>query len=98
MSAILAMGFATEYGFDWSVQTSFTIPSDIAKVLELKTKENGCCGTGDHGLWPDKILIIRNGDNGPVVIHQYHAGLDYPKEGQTHFVDWKENHVTPERL
>ena len=97
----LAIGFATEFAFDWSVHISIQqIPTDIAQTLQEKTKGNNCCGTGDHGLWPDRILIIRNGDNGcgPKVSAHYHAGLDYPKEGQTHFVNWKENHVAPEGL
>ena len=73
-------------------------PEGIARILQEKTKNNDCCGSGDHGLWPDRILMIENGSNGPEVFDHYHAGLHYPKEGQTHFVDWKANHVTPQGL
>lgn len=97
----LAIGFVTDYGFDWSMHVDVdATPADIAIMLAEKTKGNNCCGTGDKGLWPDRILIIRNSDNdsGPEVFAQYHAGIDYPRDGQTHFVDWKKNHVTAEGL
>ncbi|MEE9548716.1 MAG: hypothetical protein V3V68_05110 [Nitrosomonadaceae bacterium] len=95
----LAIGFVTEFGFDWSIQVPANIlPTNIAKSLQAKTKGDNCCGTGDHGLWPDRILVIQDGLDGPEICAQYHAGLDYPKEGQTHFVDWKENHVTAKGL
>lgn len=95
----LALGFVTEFGFDWSVSVlANTTLVDIAKILERKTKDNNCCGSGDRGLWPDRIMVIKNGDSGPEVCAHYHAGVDYPKEGQTHFVSWKENHVTTKGL
>jgi len=91
----LAIGYNTEFSFDWSLHAGEDVsPTKIALALQEKTKGNSCCGTGDHGLWPDRILILKNGDYGPEVCGHYHAGLDYPKEGQTHFVDWKKNHVT----
>ena len=99
----LALGFVTEFGFDWSVQVlAMATPTDMAVCLQTKTKGNNCCGSGEHGLWPDRILIIRNGPSDaihcPIVSAHYHAGIDYPRENQGPFVDWKENHVTPEGL
>ncbi len=95
----LALGFVTEFGFDWSARVSIALtPDGIATVLQEKTKDNNCCGSGEHGLWPDRILIIENGEDGPIVSAHYHAGIDYPRESQGPFVDWKENHVTPEGL
>ena len=95
----LALGFVTEFGFDWSIQVQHLDPPiGIARLLEEKTVGNDCCGTGSRGLWPDRILIIKNSDNGPKVCAHYHAGIDYPRESQGHFVDWKENHVTAEGL
>ncbi len=94
----LALGSLTEYGFDWSVHVARdAYAHQIAQVLQEWTKGNNCCGT-DAGLWPDTILMIENGEKGPVVFTRYHAGIDYPREGQAHLVDWKENHVTPKRV
>ena len=99
----LALGFVTEFGFDWSVQIpAESTPTEVATFLVAKTVGNECCGTGNNGLWPDRILIIKNGDSDaircPEVCAHYHAGIDYPRESQGPFVDWKENHVTPEGL
>ncbi len=95
----LALGFVTEFGFDWSVQMfENQTPTEIAVTLQEKIKGNNCCGAGDNGLWPNRILVIKNGNNGPEVFAHYHAGIDYPRENQGPFADWKENHVTPEGL
>lgn len=90
----LALGSLTEFGFDWSVHVAEdATATEVAQALQKKTEGNNCCGT-DAGLWPDRILILKNGDYGPEVFTRYHAGLEYPMEGQKHFVNWKENHVT----
>ncbi|KKN01674.1 hypothetical protein LCGC14_1125390 [marine sediment metagenome] len=99
----LVLGFVTEYGFDWSVQMfEDRTPTEIAETLQNKIKGNNCCGAGDNGLWPDRILVIENGDSDathcPRVSARYHAGIDYPRESQGHFVDWKKNHVTAKGL
>ncbi len=95
----LAMGFVTEFGFDWSVQIpAESTPTEVATFLVAKTVGNNCCGSNEHGLWPDRILIIKSSVSGPEVCAHYHVGLDYPRESQGPFVDWKENHVTPEGL